>query len=105
VLATTENGVLRSTDDGASWSPLNTPQLASQVAWADDRTIVATGIDGRLLTSTDAGANWTSSQEPIGEVTALGASRTDDGDVEALLMAENQVLRTVDGGATTQQLL
>ena len=42
VLAATENGVLRSTDDGASWSPLNTPQLASLVAWADDRTIAAT---------------------------------------------------------------
>lgn len=105
VLAATENGVLRSTDDGASWSPLNTPQLASLVAWADDRTIAATGIDGRLLTSTDAGANWTSSEEPLGEITALGASRTDDGDVEALLMAKNQVLRAVDGGATTQQLL
>ena len=71
------------------------------MAWADDRTIAATGIDGRLLTSTDAGANWTSSQEPIGEVTALGASRTDDGDVEALLMAKNQVLRTVDGAVWT----
>ena len=97
--------MLRSTDDGASWTSLNTPQLASLVAWADDRTIAATGIDGRLLTSTDAGANWTSSEEPLGEITALGASRTDDGDVEALLMAKNQVLRTVDGGATTQQLL
>ena len=105
MLAATENGVLRSTDDGASWSPLNTPQLASLVAWADDRTIAATGIDGRLLTSTDAGANWTSSEEPLGEITALGASITADGEIEVLMVADSTVLRSTDGGNTTEQLL
>lgn len=105
VLATTKDGVLRSDDDGASWATLDTPQLMSLAAWADEKTIVGAGIDGRLLTSRDTGDTWTTSDQPVGEVTALGAHRTEDGQIEALLIADDQVLRTVDAGATTQRLL
>ncbi|MFI7495644.1 F510_1955 family glycosylhydrolase [Kocuria sp. M4R2S49] len=105
VLATTEEGVLRSDDDGATWDTLDTPQLMSLVAWADDRTIVGAGIDGRLLTSRDTGRTWTASAEPVGEITALGAGTTADGEIEALLVAGTGVLRTTDGGNSTEPLL
>lgn len=105
VLATTEEGVLRSGDDGTTWATLDTPQLMSLIAWADDTTIVGAGIDGRLLTSTDIGNTWTASDQPIGEITALGAGRTQDGKTELLLVADSVVLRTTDGGRTTEQLL
>ncbi|GEO97331.1 F510_1955 family glycosylhydrolase [Kocuria turfanensis] len=105
ILATTEDGVLRSDDDGATWETLDTPQLMSLVAWADDTTIVGAGIDGRLLTSTDAGKTWTASDQPVGEITALGASITEDGTAEALLVADGTVLRTTDGGNATEPLL
>lgn len=105
VLASTENGVLLSTDEATTWTKLDTPQLASLVAWADEHTIVATGTDGRLLTGTDTGKTWTANDRSLGEITALGANRTDDGEVEALLVVDNQIVRTVDGGASTQQLL
>ena len=105
VLATTEEGVLRSGDDGATWATLDTPQLMSLIAWADDTSIVGVGIDGRLLTSTDAGNTWTASDQPIGKITALGANLTDDGAVEALMVADSAVLRTIDGGNTIEQLL
>lgn len=105
VLATTQDGVLRSTDDGATWDTLDTPQLVSLISWADDETIVGTGIDGRLLTSTNAGDTWTASDQPLGEITALGASTTADGTVEALIVADATVLRTTNGGNTTEQLL
>lgn len=105
VLATTEDGVLRSDDDGATWDVLDTPQLMSLVAWADDRTIVGAGIDGHLLTSRDAGRTWTSSAQPVGEITALGAGTTTDGETEVMLVAGTSVLRTIDGGNATEPLL
>lgn len=105
VLATTENGVLRSSDDGTTWDTLDTPQLMSMVAWADEKTIVGAGIDGRLLTSADAGDTWDTSEKAIGEITALGASITAEGTVEALLVADSTVLRTTDGGSSTEVLL
>lgn len=105
ILATTEDGVMRSDDDGATWDTLDTPQLMSLVAWADDATIVGAGIDGRLLTSRDAGVNWTSSDQPVGEITALGASTTADDEIEALVVADTTVLRTTDGGNTTEPLM
>ena len=77
----------------------------SLIAWADDTSIVGAGIDGRLLTSTDAGNTWTASDQPIGKITALGANLTDDGAVEALMVADSAVLRTIDGGNTIEQLL
>ncbi|MGX5359067.1 F510_1955 family glycosylhydrolase [Kocuria sp. KH4] len=104
VVATTEDGVMRSDDGGDTWGTLDTPQLMSLVAWADDTTIVGAGIDGRLLTSTDAGKTWTASAQPIGEITALGASLTEDGRAEVLLVVDGTVLRTTDGGNTTELL-
>ncbi|GAB2603609.1 hypothetical protein GCM10009696_06370 [Kocuria himachalensis] len=105
ILATTEDGVMRSDDGGTTWGTLDTPQLMSLVAWADDTTIVGAGIDGRLLTSTDAGKTWTVSDQPIGESTALASSITEDGTLESLMVVDGTVLRTTDGGNTTEQLL
>lgn len=105
ILATTEDGVLRSDDDGATWEALDTPQLISLISWADDTTIIGAGIDGRLLTSTDTGNTWTASDQPLGEITALGSSITDNGAIEALIVAEGAVLRTTNGGNTTERLL
>lgn len=103
LIAATEAGVLLSSD-GTTWETLETPQLMSRVAWADETTIVGSGIDGRLVTSRDAGQSWTASEEPVGEVAALGAGLTEDGSVEALLVVDSTVLRTVDGGNTIEQL-
>ncbi|GAA1751423.1 F510_1955 family glycosylhydrolase [Kocuria aegyptia] len=105
ILATTQDRVLRSADAGATWETLDTPQLMSLVAWADEKIIVGAGIDGHLLTSRDAGKTWTASDQPVGEITALGASTTADGEIEALMVADSTVLRTIDGGNTTEQLL
>lgn len=105
MLATTETGMLRSTDHGATWTTLDTPQLMHLVAWADDTTAVGAGTEGHLLTSTDAGDTWTASDRPVGTATALGTGITDDGQTEALLVVGSTVLSTTDGGNTTESLL
>lgn len=104
IVAATEAGLLLSAD-GSSWETLETPGLISRVAWADETTIVGSGIDGRLMTSRDAGQTWSASEEPVGEVVAIGAGLTEDGSVEALLVVGSTVLRTVDGGNTVEQLV
>lgn len=105
VLATTETEMLRSEDNGSTWKTLDTPQLMHLVAWADDTTAVGAGTDGRILTSTDGGDSWTASDPLDDTASALGASITDDGQVEALLVIGTAVLRTTDGGNTTEPLL
>lgn len=103
IAAATESGLLLSTD-GASWETIEAPGLISRVAWADETTIVGSATDGRLFTSRDSGQSWSASEEPVGEVVALGAGLTEDGSVEALLVVDSTVLRTVDGGNTVEQL-
>nr|WP_246858714.1 hypothetical protein [Citricoccus sp. SGAir0253] len=105
VLATTEAGMLRSTDHGATWTTLETPHLVQLVAWADDTTVVGASTNGYLLTSPDAGDTWTSSEQPVGTVSALGAGPADGSQVEALMVIGSGVLRTTDGGKTTEPLL
>lgn len=104
IAAATEAGLLLSAD-GSSWETLPTPQLVSRVAWADDSTLLGSGIDGRLLTSRDSGQTWAASEEPVGEVVALGAGLTGDGSVEALLVVGTTVLRATEGGNTVEQLV
>lgn len=87
-----------------SWETIEAPGLISRVAWADETTIVGSATDGRLFTSRDSGQSWSASEEPVGEVVALGAGLTEDGSVEALLVVDSTVLRTVDGGNTVEQL-
>ena len=62
-------------------------------------------VEGHVLISHDAGDSWTVSQESVGEVSALGAGLTGEGDVEVLLVVGVSVLRTLDGGETTERLL
>lgn len=104
VLAPTETGMLRSTDHGTTWTTLNTPQLMHLATWADDTTIVGASTTGHLLTSTNRGDTWSISDQQIGTVSALGAGTT-NGQIEALLVVGSSVLRTTDGGDTTESLL
>jgi HEAT repeat protein len=53
--------LLRSSDEGVTWSPLDLPGGAAPLAWADDggqRVAVATD-DGSILRSDDRGDTWT----------------------------------------------
>lgn len=104
MLAATEEGVLRS-EDGAAWDRLDTPQLIQFLTWVDEQTIVGASVEGHLLISHDGGDSWTVSPQSVGEVSALGAGLTAEGAVEVLVVVGASVLRTVDGGETTERLL
>lgn len=61
-------------------------------------------MGGRLLISTDAGATWRASEQPIGVSTARG-SFTAAGGGETLPVAGGIVLCAIDGGKTIEWLL
>ena len=105
LLATTEAGLLASSDTGSTWRPLSPPGTALLVTWADEKTIVIATTTGQLGVSSDAGATWTLNPTRIGTAEALHARRGSDGGLEIVVVADSKVLRTLDGGTTTENLL
>ena len=105
LLATTEAGLLASSDTGSTWRPLSPPGTALAVTWADEKTIVIATTTGQLGVSSDAGATWSLNATRIGPAEALHARRGSDGGLEIVVVADSKVLRTLDGGTTTENLL
>jgi photosystem II stability/assembly factor-like uncharacterized protein len=105
LLATTEAGLLASSDTGSTWRPLSPPGTALAVTWADEKTIVIATTTGQLGVSSDAGATWTLNPTRLGPAEALHARRGSDGGLEIVVVADSKVLRTLDGGTTTENLL
>ena len=92
LIGSTADGLVRSTDAGASFSPIATPSLIALLAWTPNY-VVGADVDGRILTSTNSGSTWealTTLPEPPA---ALGA----DGSRIAVL-AGPTVYESVDGG-------
>ncbi len=104
LFATTQAGLLSTTDSGRTWDPVDTPELLVAVSWADDDTVAGVGVSGRLVLSEDAGRTWATGPEVVGAVSSLHASRTADG-VEVLAVLEDGVIRTTDLGRTLDRVL
>ncbi len=105
LLATTEAGLLASSDTGATWRTLSPPVTALLVTWADEKTMVIATTTGQLGVSSDAGITWTLNPTRVGAAEALHAGRGQDGRLEIVVVADGKVLRTLDGGTTTENLL
>lgn len=105
VLATTEQGLLASTDHGLTWRTVSTPQLLLTVDWAGPRAIVGASTTGVVMVSWDAGATWTVGPRSVGDVSAVTAALSGVEQVEILLVVGTHVLRTSDLGAQTQTLV
>ena len=96
VLATTERGLLLSTDKGATWAAVPGAPLLLLVAWVDEQTAVGVTPDGTVSMSRDAAKTWrtTGKTEPAPQ--ALSASKTASG-LEILTVTEEGVLSSKDG--------
>jgi photosystem II stability/assembly factor-like uncharacterized protein len=99
LLATTEAGLLASSDTGATWRTLSPPVTALLVTWADEKTMVIATTTGQLGVSSDAGITWTLNPTRVGAAEALHAGRGQDGRLEIVVVADGKVLRTLDGDA------
>jgi hypothetical protein len=101
VLATTEQGVARSTDGGESFGPGTGPVLA-YLSWADADALYGVDPGGTLLRSGDGGKTWKQrGHVPGGRPQALTAV-----DADRLLVAtQNGVYASHDGGKTFDRRL
>ena len=104
LLATTQGGLLSSSDAGRTWSRLDTPELLVVVSWADADTVVGVGVSGRLVLSEDGGGTWSVGPRAVGEVSALAATRDGSGVEVLAVLGGESVVTTTDLGATTEPL-
>jgi hypothetical protein len=100
VLATTNQGVLSSTDGGRTWVALASTPTLFLTAWADAKTVVGVTTQGRLAISPDAGRTWRADLAKVPSAQALSASRDKAGQLEILVVSDTGVLQSRDDGAT-----
>jgi hypothetical protein len=104
VLATTSQGVQRSTDGGVTWGQLASAPALFLIAWADAKTVVGVTTQGALAISGDAGRTWRTDLASVPNGQALSASRDKAGLLEILVVSETGVLQSRDEGATLSKL-
>ncbi|MDJ0313166.1 F510_1955 family glycosylhydrolase [Arthrobacter sp. H35-D1] len=105
VLATTEEGLQRSTDGGKTWEPVPTAPLMQFVAFAASAQKAPTDVagvapDGSVHVSTDAGLTWTATGTVEGEVQAITALAGDAGKPAIWASTTTGIQNSTDGGAT-----
>lgn len=104
VLATTAQGLLRSTDAGSTWTPVDGAPLLQVAAWADASTAVGVDPAGVVWTSTDAAGSWQRTADLGAAPHAVGAAVA-DGALRVAVVTDEGLSESVDGGATFTVLL
>lgn len=98
LLATSEEGPVRSADAGATWARLPDAPLLQVVAWAAGPTVVGITPAGTVAVSSDAGATWTERGAVDGPPHAVGADVAPDGSLRVVAVTADGVLVSSDGG-------
>lgn len=104
VLASTAEGLYRSTDAGSTWSPVaDSPLLLLTVL--DGGTAVGVTPEGDIHTSADAGMTWAKKGSIGAAPTAMDAHTDDGADQEIWVATETGVKVSGDGGTTFDDLV
>ncbi|TLS44278.1 glycosyl hydrolase [Streptomyces montanus] len=115
LVATAGQGVLRSSDDGATWSRLGLGQdlefdavVRCLAVHPEQPDVVWAGADAGLVRSSDAGVSWRRVDSPMNDRTiwslAIDPTNPDTMLVGTGAPSRAAVFRTTDGGATWEQL-
>lgn len=104
LLASSETGPVRSDDAGATWAAVEQAPLLQVVDWAAGQTVAGVTPNGRVAVSEDTGATWTERGNVGGPPQALGAHPMPDGSLRVLVVTADEVLDSIDGGASFTRL-
>ncbi|WP_241038533.1 F510_1955 family glycosylhydrolase [Blastococcus litoris] len=104
VLATTQQGLLRSPDGGASWNPVDGAPLLQIVDWADAISVVGVDPSGQVWRSADAGATWYEGPR-LGAAPQAIAASLEQGSWRILVVTTTALLESVDGGQVFDVLM
>ena len=101
IYAATSNGVFKSTDEGAHWSPSNTGLSGVSVfsLAIDPRTpttIYAGTFRSQVFKSTDAGQRWLPASAGFGDDTALAAVRRHWGEAVKIPLDDGYTQADID---------
>jgi hypothetical protein len=99
VLATTAQGLLRSTDAGTTWAAVDGAPLLQVVTWADAGTAVGVDPAGAVWTSTDAAGTWQQTAD-LGAAPRAVAAAAADGTVRVAVVTDAGLAKSLDGGRT-----
>jgi hypothetical protein len=100
ILATTEQGVARSTDGGSTFELLSGAPTLLVLAWAAPDSLYGIAPDGSVHHSADGGATWSSRGTVGGEPEALTVDTSGGSDVLYAAAAERGIVVSDDGGRT-----
>jgi photosystem II stability/assembly factor-like uncharacterized protein len=100
VLATTQGGVIRSTDAGESWESLREAPVLQFVAWAAARTVVGVDPGGAVWTSRDGGNSWAEGPRLGAPPQALAAGSAGPAGQRIVVATTAAVLASDDDGRT-----
>lgn len=105
VLATTAQGLLRSTDAGDTWAPVDGAPLLQVVSWTPDGS-VAVGVEpgGTSWVSADGGGSWQRGAQ-LGAAPHAVAAAVEDGQLRILVVTDEALLESADGGQTFTAVL
>lgn len=96
VLATTEQGPVRSTDGGGAFEPVESAPPLALVDWVPGGdTVFGVAVDGGVYRSDDAGSGWERTGALEGNPEALHADED-----QVIVVADLHAARSTDGGAT-----
>jgi len=94
MLATTEQGLVRSDDGGRSFEPVPAAPVLLLLAWAEDGSIVGVAPNGSVHASSDDGQTW----EQRGSLDAAPEALAVTADGEVFAAIEGAILASTDGG-------
>jgi photosystem II stability/assembly factor-like uncharacterized protein len=96
ILATTEQGVQRSTDGARTFSPIEGSPRLLFIDWAGTDRLVGITHDGVVQVSDDGGASWSEGGSVSGQPQALLAP----GDADVYVATAGGIYRSTDNGKT-----
>ena len=100
VLATTEHGVVRSTDAGSTFAHVEGAPVLVHLSWPADDALWGVDLDGGVHLSTDGGSTWQST----GDVGTLPQAFTAADASTVVAVLEDAVVRSTDGGQTFREV-
>ncbi|MQA24367.1 MAG: hypothetical protein GEU94_02610 [Micromonosporaceae bacterium] len=94
LVASGEQGLMRSSDGGRNWSERGAAVLL--LDWPADDQLWAVGVDGKVMRSADGGEKWSD----VGAVEGQAAAFAVHGDTLYFATAEGEILQSRDEGKT-----
>lgn len=100
LLATTQKGLVRSTDGGRSWLQVPQAPLLAVLSWPQAQTLFGVAPDGAVMESADGGATWARRGTAGGQPEALAVDTRTGTTTLYVAVNERGVLASTDRGRT-----